>query len=72
MYYDEKMIDGVLHCRTTPDGEWRPAASCFDSIPNLTAEDQIRFASAIANPSAPNEALRAARLYHQQNVELQP
>jgi len=25
MYYEEKMIDGVLHCRTTPDGEWRPA-----------------------------------------------
>jgi hypothetical protein len=26
MYYDEKMIDGVLHCRYTPDGEWRPVA----------------------------------------------
>jgi hypothetical protein len=26
MYYDEKMTDGVLHCRYTPDGEWRPVA----------------------------------------------
>lgn len=23
MYYAEKMIDGVLHYRNTPDGEWR-------------------------------------------------
>lgn len=24
MYYEEKLIDGVLHCRGTPDGEWTP------------------------------------------------
>lgn len=24
MYYDEKMIDGILHWRGTPNGEWRP------------------------------------------------
>jgi hypothetical protein len=65
MYYDEKLINGVLHCRTTPDSEWRPA-------PKMTAEDSLRFASAIVNPSAPNEALKAARLHHQQNVNLQP
>lgn len=23
MYYEEKWIDGLLHCRGTPDGEWR-------------------------------------------------
>ena len=23
MYYEEKMINGVLMCRTTPDGDWR-------------------------------------------------
>jgi len=23
MYYEEKVIDGVLHCRSRPDGEWR-------------------------------------------------
>ena len=22
MYYEEKVIDGVLHKRTTPDGAW--------------------------------------------------
>lgn len=24
MYYEEKLIDGVLHWRGTPDGEWQP------------------------------------------------
>ena len=24
MYYAETIINGVLHCRTTPNGEWRP------------------------------------------------
>lgn len=24
MYYKEKIIDDVLHCQTTPDGEWKP------------------------------------------------
>jgi hypothetical protein len=23
MYYEECVIDGVVCCRTTPDGEWR-------------------------------------------------
>ena len=26
MYYEEKIINGVLMCRTTPDGEWRQAS----------------------------------------------
>lgn len=24
MYYAEMEIDGVLHCKSTPDGAWRP------------------------------------------------
>ena len=24
MYYEEKIINGVLCCRTTPDGIWQP------------------------------------------------
>ena len=24
MFYEESVIDGVLHFKTTPDGEWRP------------------------------------------------
>lgn len=23
MFYEEKVIDGVLHYRTSPDGDWR-------------------------------------------------
>lgn len=23
MFYEEKLINGVLHCRSEPDGEWR-------------------------------------------------
>jgi hypothetical protein len=72
MYYDEKLINGVLHCRTTPDGEWRTVANCFDQASKMTAEDQIRFASAIVNPPVPNKSLKAARLHYQQNVNLQP
>lgn len=26
MYYEEKWIDGDLHCRSTPDGEWVPVS----------------------------------------------
>ncbi len=36
MYYDEMIIDGVLHSRTTPDGEWIPVPdgkSRLDSPP---------------------------------------
>lgn len=33
MYYDEQVIDGVLHYRTTPNGEWKPF-----SLPGLTAK----------------------------------
>ena len=24
MFYQEKMIDGIMHFRTDPNGEWRP------------------------------------------------
>ena len=24
MYYEEKVIDGVLHYKTTPSGKWKP------------------------------------------------
>lgn len=35
MYYDECLINGVLHCRTTPNGEWVPVSSA-----NLTTRLQ--------------------------------
>lgn len=24
MYYEERIIDGIVHCRSTPDGKWEP------------------------------------------------
>ena len=27
MYYDEKVINGILHWRNTPDGNWIPFSS---------------------------------------------
>lgn len=27
MYYEEKVIDGVLHTRCTPNGEWTPCTA---------------------------------------------
>jgi len=26
MFYEEKIINGILCCRTRPDGEWEPCA----------------------------------------------
>lgn len=26
MYYAEKVIKGVLHCKTTPNGKWNPVS----------------------------------------------
>lgn len=27
MYYEERVIDGVLHCKSSPDGDWRPISA---------------------------------------------
>ena len=34
MFYEEKVIDGTLHCRSTPGGEWRPATSAHAATVN--------------------------------------
>ena len=43
MYYEENYINGVLHHRTTPDGEWTmkriPALSHPVAQPRLTTMD---------------------------------
>ena len=45
MYYEEKIINGVLHCRSTPDGEWRPATSAHavavNALMALTDEQRM-------------------------------
>ena len=38
MYYEEKIIDGRLHFRTTPDGEWRILSTTKAVIVNLLME----------------------------------
>jgi hypothetical protein len=40
VYYEERVIDGVLHWRNTPDGEWTAytAAQLTDRLIRLTAE----------------------------------
>ena len=41
-----------------------------EGIIRLSAEDQLRFAQALLNPPAPNEALRRAQAAHRANVEM--
>lgn len=41
-----------------------------EGIIRLSAEDQARFAEALINPPAPNEALQRAMRRHLENVEM--
>jgi len=45
MYYKEKVINGALHCCSTPNGEWRPATSAHAAVVNalmaLTDEQRM-------------------------------
>jgi len=40
-----------------------------ESLIRLSADDQRRFADALANPPAPNAALKRAKRLHRDNVE---
>lgn len=46
MYYEEEMIDGILHCRTKPYGEWvpctRPHAAAVNVLAALTQEQRMQ------------------------------
>lgn len=35
MYYEEKWIDGLLHCRTTPGAEWQRTSHVVLATENL-------------------------------------
>lgn len=37
MYYQKKLINGVLCCRSTPNGEWRPAGGALATAVNALA-----------------------------------
>lgn len=54
MYYEEKIIDGLLMCRHSPDGTWVPAHS--SRVNGALAES----ASEVARLRAENERLRKA------------
>jgi hypothetical protein len=41
MFYEEKVIEGVLMCRTSPDGEWKP-------VDNKTLLDRLQKAEEAA------------------------
>lgn len=47
MYYEEKLIDGILHWRGTPDGEWQiiPAEKLGERV---IAAEAFRAAAAAA------------------------
>ncbi len=46
MFYEETIINGVLHCRNTPATAWRPAAGAHADLVNglgrLTDADRVR------------------------------
>lgn len=37
MYYIESIIDGVLMCKTMPNGKWRPVKHKADAVTELMA-----------------------------------
>lgn len=38
MFYEEKIINGILYCRTTPDGSWQvKTGHSADAIKSLLA-----------------------------------
>ena len=42
MYCEEKVINGILYCRGTPDGEWQPVD--YETVVKrlIVAEDKLR------------------------------
>ena len=47
MYYEEEVINGTLHCRSTPSGGWRAASSAHADAVNalLALTDEQRLAA---------------------------
>jgi hypothetical protein len=45
MYYEEKIINGALHCRSTPSGEWvlskKAYAAAANALMALTDEQRM-------------------------------
>lgn len=45
MHYEEKVINGALHCRSTPSGEWRLVtalnAAAVNSLLAMTSDQRM-------------------------------
>jgi hypothetical protein len=45
MFYEEKIINGVLHYRTSPNGQWQPSksnkAAAINALMLLSDEERI-------------------------------
>ncbi len=45
MYYDERIIDGQIHYRTTPSGQWKPLrgikADAYRAMATLTCDERM-------------------------------
>lgn len=41
MYYEESIIDGVLHIRSTPNGEWRKLSAEAITLKYMEAKREV-------------------------------
>jgi hypothetical protein len=55
MYYEEKVINGILHCRTNPTGEFKPK-----SLESLTIEILRLREKTLSQPDRKEVLLKAA------------
>lgn len=60
MFYEEKLIDGVLHFRGTPDGEWQPMTLAMYERKRIGYQQRIEQLEA---------ALREAILEHEDQAD---
>jgi hypothetical protein len=42
MFYEESVIDGVLHFKTTPEGEWRPITAATLTAMFISCRDACK------------------------------
>lgn len=52
MFLEESVINGALHYRTSPDGEWKPVSIVELTVRVLIAERKAQLALDAAQPRA--------------------
>lgn len=59
MYHEESIIDGVLHIRSTPDGEWRKLSAEAITLKYMEAKcEAARYRTDAKINAATNEVMR--------------